>query len=140
MASNAGSVNLGQLVDNVREDPALKPEEKEYTIIGTKAEDEVQVYSEVAGMMRRLLVHPEFTLLDVRDLEGNRLKPGEYNGETITGIRGRMPVGCLKLRGSSRSTSNPAAIITWRSGQNGTSNPEDVEAHDVSEEVAAEDD
>lgn len=56
MASNADSVNLGQLVNNVREDPALKPEEKESTITGTKAEDEVQIYSEVTKLMRRLLV------------------------------------------------------------------------------------
>lgn len=140
MSSNTEPVDIDELISNVREDPNLKPGEKQFTFSGTKADDDHQVYVEIAGMMRRLLVHPEFTLLDVRDLEGNRLTPGEYNGETITGIRGRMPVGCLKLRGSSRSTSNPAAIITWRSGQNGTSNPEDVEDHDVSEEVAAEDD
>ncbi|MFC6904199.1 hypothetical protein [Halalkalicoccus tibetensis] len=144
MSSNNGRFNTGfginQLVNQVREDPNLTPEEKEYTFTGLKSENEVQVYSEVAGLMRRLLNHPEFDLQDVRDPNGNRLQPNEYKGETITGVRGRLPVGTLKVRESSRSTSNPAAIITWKSGQNETSNPEDIEDHDASEELEADDD
>ncbi len=140
MASNADSVNIDELVANVREDPHLLPEEKEFTFTGVKSNSKFQVYSEVAGMMRRLLAHPKFTLQDVRDLEGNRLNPDEYSGETITGVRGRLPVGTLKVRASSRSTSGYAEIISRQENRDGTPDPEDVEDHDVSEGVAAEDD
>lgn len=140
MTSNGDSVTIDELVGSVREDPNLIPEEKEFTFTGVKSNREVQVYAEIAGMMRRLLVHPEFTLQDVRDLEGNRLKLDEYDDETVTGVRGRIPVGCLKVRASSRSTSGYADIISWERNRDRTSNPEDVEDHDVSEEHESDDD
>lgn len=140
MSNNVDSVKTDELVNNVREDPNLIPEEKQFTFTGVKSSSEVQVYTEVAGMMRRLLNHPEFVLQDVRDLEGNRLTPDEYDGETVTGVRGRISVGCLKVRASSRSTSGYAEIISRQENRDGTPDPEDVEDHDVSEGVAAEDD
>ena len=114
MSSDDETVDIDELVGSVREDPNLISEEKEFTFTGVKPNREVQVYAEVAGMMRRLLVHPEFTLQDVRVLEGHRLNPDKYAGEMVTGVRGRVPVGCLKLRESPRSTSSPTDIISWR--------------------------
>ena len=139
MSSDAGSVDIDELINNVREDPDLKPGEKQFTFSGTKADDEHQVYVEIAGMMRRLLAHPEFILQDMRDIEGNRLSPEEYAGETVTGVRGRCPNGLLKERASSRSTSGYAEIISWEENRDRTSNPEDVEDHDMSEELEADD-
>lgn len=114
MPSDTESVDINELISNVREDPNLMPEEKEYAFTGVKPNGEVQAYTEITGMMRRLLVYPAFIVQDVRDLQGNRLALNEYDGQTITGVRGQLPVGTLKVQNSSRLTNSPTDIISWR--------------------------
>ena len=46
------------LLDLVREDPELTPQEKETTLRFAKDEDRVAIYTDEAGIGRRLLAHP----------------------------------------------------------------------------------
>ena len=140
MASEDETAKIDELVNNVREDPALKPEEKECIIRSTKADDEAQVYTGIGSVMRRLLTHPEFRLQDLRDLNGHRLSPEEYTGETVTGVWGRIPVGCRKVRASSRSTSHHADIVSRASGRDEDSTTVSAQEHQVNEEGEADDD
>lgn len=117
MPSKTDLAEINELVSNVREDPALEPEEKECIIRSTKADDEMEVYTEIGSVMRRLLTHPEFIRQEIRDLNGNRLSPEEYTGETVTGVGGRIPVGCLKVGASSRSTSHHADVVSRGNGR-----------------------
>lgn len=140
MSSNTESVDIDELISNIREDPDLKPEEKQFIVSGTKADDEVQVYTEIASMMRRLLAHPEFIRQDLRDLNGDRLSPEEYHGEPVTGVRGRLPVGCLKVRASSRSTATHADIVSRWNYQKKDGDTVSVQEHQVDTESEVDDD
>ena len=140
MSSEDETVEIDELVNNVREDPVLEPEEKEFIVRGTKADDEMQVYTEIASLMRRLLTHPEFRLQDVRDLNGRRLSPEEYTGETVTGVRGRIPVGCLKVGASSRSTSRHADVVSRGNGRDEDSDSVSVQEHQATRDLGADDD
>jgi hypothetical protein len=105
-------------VDAVAEDRTLSPEEKQTTFQLTKSEDSVSVYTEERGLMRRLLQHPEFELESLRVVTegswGNYIDPDDFEGGSITGVKGSVPVGALSLKTSSRKTSQHSAIVSAR--------------------------
>lgn len=107
-----------RLVEAVAEDRRLGPEEKETLLHFVKTEDRVWVYTEERGLMRRLLQHPEFRLESLRvvteDSWGNHVDPDDFDGGSITGVDGWLPIGVLSLKTTSRTTSQHAAIVPDR--------------------------
>ena len=103
------------LLDLVREDPELTPQEKETTLRFTKDEDTVHVYTEEAGIGRRLLAHPSARIEGVTVVD-NDVRPtvsvDEVNGRDIVAVRGSLPVGGLKVRRTSRETDEHAPVVS----------------------------
>lgn len=105
------------VLDAVREDPALTPQEKETTIRFAKDEDEATIYTREAGLIRRLVAHPEsdvsfFNVLV--DGDARTTTESEWNGAAITGVEVRVPVGALQVKSSSRETTDHAPIVSGR--------------------------
>ena len=107
-----------RLVEAVAEDRRLGSEEKETLLRFVKTEDRVWVYTEEKGLMRRLLQHPEFRLESLRvvteDSWGEHIDPDDFDGSSITGVDGWLPIGVLSLKTASRTTSQHAAIVPDR--------------------------
>jgi hypothetical protein len=93
LRADAATKDLGDLV---REHPDLTPAEKETTIRFGKDEDRATIYTDEAGVGRRLLAHPRADVKDVNILEdGGTLPvtPSEVAGREIVGVRVSIPVG-----------------------------------------------
>jgi hypothetical protein len=107
-----------ELVSAVSEDEKLQPCEKETIIRFAKDQDWVHIYTEENGLMRRLLQHPHFQLESLRvhteDSGVSRIPPENFDKGSITGIDGRVPIGVLSVKTSSRTTSQHAAIVPDR--------------------------
>lgn len=88
-------------LSNVREDPALSPEEKQTMYTRTKVDNGFNVYSEEGAIMRRLLSHPEANVEPDRVVDGN-----------IVAIRGTIPNSLQKILGNSRKDNSPAETVT----------------------------
>jgi DNA-binding transcriptional ArsR family regulator len=90
--------------------------EKETTFGFAKCDDYARVYTEEAGIARRLLKHPEFATTELRvntDNEwGLRRSPDEWFGGVVTGVKGYLPIGALKVLAQSRSTSGHASVVS----------------------------
>lgn len=110
----------GTTVDDlVREDPALLPEEKETTIRFGKDEDRATVFTPEAGLMRRLLNHPEFEVHGILLEAGGEVESVEQlhaDEDAVVGVRGSVPVGALKVSARSRSTSGHASVVSRAGG------------------------
>lgn len=106
-----------EVLDAVREDPALAPAEKETNINFAKDEDTVHVYTEEAGIGRRLLAHPSATVEGVTVLDGGVRPPAdidEVGGRDIVAVRARVPVGALKIRLNTRESDQHAEVVSER--------------------------
>ena len=103
------------LVESVREDPDLTPAEKEVSVLFTKESERAVVYAEVAGVTRRLLAHPLFEVDSLRVAgdghHGACVAPDEFGGGEVTGVRGTVPIGTLKVRAASRKSSQWADVV-----------------------------
>jgi hypothetical protein len=103
------------LLDLVREDPDLAPQEKETTLRFAKDENRVAIYTAEAGIGRRLLAHPRARIEGVTVVD-NDVRPtvsvGEVNGRDIVAVRGSLPVGALKVRRTSRETDEHAPVVS----------------------------
>ena len=104
-----------ELVDAVKEDSSLEPEEKETTIRFSKDDDFASVYTEEAGLMRRLLHHPHFEVDTLRvntdDAMGKRVAPNDFDEGSITGVDGTIPIEGLVVQTSLRETSQHSALV-----------------------------
>lgn len=105
-----------QLIESVREDPHLEPGEKETVVRFSKADDRMYIYTEEAGIARRLLSHDEFDVTELRvtreDVWGKRVEPEAFCGGDVTGVAGYGPVGLLKVQSGSRSASGHASVVS----------------------------
>ena len=108
--------NLDRLVEAVKEDPDLLPEEKETTFTWAKDEDRAHVFTEEGSITRRLLRYPDFEIESLRvyteDAPGKRLGGADYSDGRITGVWGTLPIGSLKILSRSRSDSTHCKIIS----------------------------
>lgn len=84
----------------VREDPALQPEEKETIIRWANDEDRATIHSEQATVVKWLYSHPEY-----RE-ENRRVSSGELHATT-----GTLPVGALKLSGYPRQSNYTSGVL-----------------------------
>ncbi|MFA1609871.1 hypothetical protein [Halobellus rubicundus] len=102
---------MSELVDAVEEDTSLHSVEKETTMSFSKVDDRVSVYSEEAGLMRRLLRHPHFEVESLRGTDGQQIAPNDFEEESITGVKGSLPITALVLQTSLRATSQHSAVV-----------------------------
>jgi hypothetical protein len=104
-----------ELAAHVTEDSDLTPSEKETNIAFSKGGEKARVYSEEAGITRRLLQHDEFKIDVLRvndgDTWGKRVPPEEFDGGDITGVRGYISVGVLKIQSNGRSENGHAPVV-----------------------------
>ena len=113
MTANTTAV-LERELPTVREDPDLIPLEKETSINFTKDEDRAQVFTAERGLTRRFLAH------DLFDTDALLLKDGSRSdylqdvdtSDTVVGVRGTIPIGCLKVQASARSADGHAPIVS----------------------------
>ena len=116
---NGGQNNqYSELVESVAEDEGLMSGDKETIIKFAKSDQSIRVYSEEAGLMRRLLQHPEFDCDSLRintdDSVGKRINVDNFERGSITGVDGWLPIGVLSIGTLSRTTSEHAAIVSNR--------------------------
>lgn len=104
-----------RLVEAVEEDLSLSSVEKETTITFSKGDGQASVYTEEAGLMRRLLRHPHFEVDSLRvttdDAFGKRVVPSDFEQGSITGVDGSIPIEALVLQTSLRATSQHSALV-----------------------------
>lgn len=119
MSEHAAGVEtntLARLLENVREDPDLSPAEKETQFRWARDEHTAHVYTENTGLLSGLLLHPEFEVTELRvsdeDRFGARVMPNEYDGGKVTGVKGRLDIGALKVLGTARSTKQHSKVIS----------------------------
>ena len=102
-------------VEAVEEDTSLTSFEKETTIRFSKSDDYASVYTEEAGLMRRLLRHPHFEIDSLRvntdDAVGKQVAPNDFEQGSITGVDGSIPIEALVLQTSLRKTSQHSALV-----------------------------
>jgi hypothetical protein len=87
--------------DAVREDPALRPEEKQFSIVGTKDDDRLTVYTEVASVGRSLRTHSEIEVTRERRVDGD-----------IVGVEAKIPRNLLSIKGVPRSDESWHSIVS----------------------------
>jgi hypothetical protein len=106
---------MRELVDAVEEDSSLTSVEKETTITFSKADDCASVYTEEAGLMRRLLRHPHVEVDSLRvntdDAVGKQVAPNDFEQGSITGVGGSIPIEALVAQTSLRATSQHSAVV-----------------------------
>lgn len=104
------------IIEAVGSDPDLLPEERETSFRFTDRNDRVRVYTENAAIARRLLQHPEFDLATLRVSDDERfgavVDPVDFSGGRVTGVQGTIPMGCLTVKKSPRSTGGKADVVT----------------------------
>lgn len=103
------------LAEAVAEDTSLTSAEKETTIRFSKADDHASVYTEEAGLMRRLLRHPHFEVDSLRvnrdGTWGEQVAPNDFKEGSITGVDGTIPIESLVVQTSLRATSQHSAVV-----------------------------
>lgn len=103
---------------DVRADSDLTPAERETNITLASDQATARVYSGIPSITRDLLEHQEFDLTAIRvsdeDRFGVRLTPDNYeaDGTPITGVGGRLPIGCLKVLARSRVENYPSLVVS----------------------------
>lgn len=108
------------MIDSVSESQRLTAEEKESTYRAEKGNDEMFVYSAVGSTIKRLLAHPEFDIDLIRQetnddelevIDGD-LEEGFDGRRRTVGVKGKLPIGTLKIKPNSRSDSGHAPTVT----------------------------
>ena len=84
--------------DRIHENPDLGPNETETLFEFMKSDDRFWFRTREAGLMRRLLLHPEF-----------ELNPSHSDSSQIDGT---LPIGCLSVGISPRKATGHAEIIS----------------------------
>lgn len=115
--SGAKRIPTDDVVDAVREDPDLRPFEKETTVRFAKDDDRATVVTEEAGMTRRLLQHPETSVRWLRVLDGDvraTVDPESYESGAVVGCYVTVPVGALKIQLSPRASGGHADVVSSR--------------------------
>lgn len=119
-ASGVETRLLASLLDNVKECSDLQPAEKETVFTLARDQDHVRVYTESRAFMSSLLMHPDFEVTEIRecgpDCEhppyGTRHPPDGYSGGAVTGLKGTLDVGALKITETARRFKNHSRVVS----------------------------
>ena len=106
--TNPTGRGMTDVLEQVKEDPELLPCEKETTFSFAKDEDRARVHTDEAGLMRRLLQHPEFEITELRlhTQVGYRYVDCEQDlteCDSVIGVKGSIPVTALLVKSASRA-------------------------------------
>lgn len=85
----------------IAEDGSLAPPEKETQFRWSKTEKRVHVQTQMAGVMNRLLHHPEFEETNRRVVEGD-----------VVALWGTLPLGVLSIGSNPRSSGSHADVVS----------------------------
>lgn len=110
---------LARLLENIRECSDLGPAEKETVFRIPKGVEHVPVYTESRAFMSSLLLHPHFTLTEIRECGtdckhppfGKRTVPHGYSGGAVTGVKGTLDVGALKVNETARKVKDHSRVV-----------------------------
>lgn len=87
--------------DDVAENSDLTPEEKETNVTFDKRDDVAKVFTAEAGIMRRLIQHPEADIVSCVE-----------RGGSVVGLNAELPVGCISIKASPRKHGGHANVVT----------------------------
>lgn len=108
LARKVSESRLSRLLDNIKTDPDLQPVERQVAFVSDGDSDVFHFDVEEPTLMRHAILHPEAKVHEIRvtdaDRFGARMSPEEYREGAVTGVKGEIPVGCVKVSASSRST------------------------------------
>lgn len=106
---------MTELGDVVEEDVPLSSVEKETTIRFSKVDDHASIYTEEAGLIRRLLRHPHFEVdtfqVNTDDAVGKQVAPSDFEQGSITGVDGSISIEALVQQTSLRVASQHSALV-----------------------------
>lgn len=137
MSSN--NVNVNDLAEAVGEDPDLTPDQKETVMRLAKdgkpdedapefEYDVVHTFTEEAGLCRRWLKNPRFTLTDIRvndsQGKGRKIAPTNFSGGRVTAIWGYLPVDSIIAGKSMREYGTHADMAPFQQSSSDTSKSE----------------
>ena len=111
-------MDRSKLVENVENDPNTTSKEAGFAISFVKADEEATISSGIASQIRRLIGHSEFTLKNLQtynsenDTYNTINDVTHYDGGSIVGVKGTIPIETLKIRSSPRSSRGYAQIIS----------------------------
>jgi hypothetical protein len=111
---------LARLLENIRECSDLRPAEKETVFRIPKGVEHVPVYTESRAFMSSLLLHPHFTVKGIRECGpecehpsfGERAVPHGYSGGAVTGVKGTLDVGALKVNEAARTVKDHSRVVS----------------------------
>ena len=83
-----------------RDDPNMNTHEKEVSINVSRVGDRFNIHSEISTVTKWLFNHPEFVETHRRESQG-----------VVYAISGTLPMGVLKLSGSSRKDHTMSAVL-----------------------------
>jgi hypothetical protein len=113
--SGVSDDTLCRVLGNIKSDPDLRPIERNVAFVTDADSDVFRVDVEVPSLIRRLLLHPEFDIEEIRvsdgDRFGARMPVSEYREGDITGVKGELPVGCMKVSESPRSRASWSTLV-----------------------------
>lgn len=130
------------VADAVREDPELSPAEKETSLRFPKDRDTARVYTEEAGLMRRILRHQHADVRAVTELRDGDSRPTvaleDWGGAPVVAVEATLPVGALQVKTHPRDGGGHAAVVAERGlvdddelPQADDGDPDDVDAEGV---------
>lgn len=110
---------LKRLLDNIRECSDLRPAEKETVCRIPKGVEHIPVYTESRAFMSSLLLHPHFAVTEIRECGtdckhppfGKRTVPHGYSGGAVTGVKGTLDVGALKVNETARKVKDHSRVV-----------------------------
>lgn len=114
-----------ELLNAIESDPRRKSFEKESRVLWSPQTDYANFYTADPGLMRRLVLHPEFSVRWFEATQSNDAPRQTYtvassdavdrwDGEPVYSLEGSLPVGVLTVKQSPRKQSGHAEIITQR--------------------------
>lgn len=83
------------------DDPNLAPEEKQFSIVGTKDRERVRIHSEIGSLTRRLDAHPDAEVEQKREEDG-----------TVVAITVTLPRSCVSIKSKPRATENWSQVVS----------------------------
>lgn len=121
----ADCVDRIELLNAIKSDPGRKSFEKESRVLWSPRTDHANFYTADPGLMRRLVLHPEFSVRWFEAAQSSDAPRQTYtvassnavdrwDGEPVYSLEGSLPAGVLTVKQSPRKQSGHAEIITQR--------------------------
>lgn len=83
------------------DNPDLQPEEKQFSIVGTKDQERVKIHSEIGSVTRRVFKHPEAEIEDY-----------DQRGDTVVAVTATIPRACVSVKSQSRASDNWSQVVS----------------------------